>query len=527
MIIMFQGTHNSHNHAVETAAIMAVLSASKFNRKTLLIQMTDTHTSVAEEFLVGKKKAESLIQMEVLRLEDKGIDALVRRTKTAKLVKDHFDSISEPLLKDENMLDSVSVTKKEDFELNLSIKDVSKIIKESKSVYDNIFLILNGKNTAIMQEILELADVCVTCFAQIPTKEEFNAIPLSTYQEEQPGRIKKSQRMLKVVTNYDPGSIYNAMFMKKKLGEKKIYLIPFNSGYRDACLSGTLLTFMLQNINDNPEDSNYLFIKHLNELMKGIMDKEKWDEESPEVIPLISPTENNGEALSVIRDNDFIITETTKKKGLFGKSIKTMQINFIEESEKYVDADVNEDFESTGLSKKEQRLKEKALKRQEKLNQKSQKKIERQKKIEKTFLGSSLETQNEQLNDENFEQPNDEGDSWDCPRCNIKNSGKFCNQCGTKKPEPNPVVITSQKEVPFSWICPECGEENTGKFCAECGCKIPRQLLDSLWRCVECGYDQNRGDTCLNCGKPKTWICPKCGKLNTGKFCGECGTRNR
>ena len=49
-----------------------------------------------------------------------------------------------------------------------------------------------------------------------------------------------------------------------------------------------------------------------------------------------------------------------------------------------------------------------------------------------------------------------------------------------------------------SWTCPKCGTVNTGNFCGNCGEKKP----DS--------------------GK---WICPKCGKENEGNFCGQCGEK--
>ena len=42
---------------------------------------------------------------------------------------------------------------------------------------------------------------------------------------------------------------------------------------------------------------------------------------------------------------------------------------------------------------------------------------------------------------------------WQCS-CGNKNSGKFCTECGTKKPE--------------DWVC-TCGSRNKGKFCTECG----------------------------------------------------------
>ena len=52
---------------------------------------------------------------------------------------------------------------------------------------------------------------------------------------------------------------------------------------------------------------------------------------------------------------------------------------------------------------------------------------------------------------------------WICS-CGAKNSGKFCTECGTKKPE---------EPVKMQWFCPECGTKNEGKFCIECGTKKP------------------------------------------------------
>ena len=76
---------------------------------------------------------------------------------------------------------------------------------------------------------------------------------------------------------------------------------------------------------------------------------------------------------------------------------------------------------------------------------------------------------------------------WTCA-CGQVNQGKFCSECGAKKPEPA-----------MGWTC-ACGAVNTGKFCSECGAKKPEE---ATWFCTECGH-KNSG---------------------TGKFCPECGAK--
>ena len=47
---------------------------------------------------------------------------------------------------------------------------------------------------------------------------------------------------------------------------------------------------------------------------------------------------------------------------------------------------------------------------------------------------------------------------WKCA-CGAVNTGKFCSECGAKKPEEG-------------WKC-ACGADNTGNFCTNCGAKKP------------------------------------------------------
>ena len=110
-------------------------------------------------------------------------------------------------------------------------------------------------------------------------------------------------------------------------------------------------------------------------------------------------------------------------------------------------------------------------------------------------------------------------DGWTCA-CGATATGKFCPECGAKKPEPKPAAA--------GWTC-ACGATATGKFCPECGAKKPEEPAG--WTC-SCGA-VNKGKFCPECGAKKPagvpqYKCDKCGwepekGVKPPKFCPECG----
>lgn len=102
-----------------------------------------------------------------------------------------------------------------------------------------------------------------------------------------------------------------------------------------------------------------------------------------------------------------------------------------------------------------------------------------------SMFGAMSETNRREM--EREDKARAEG-GWTCACGKAGNAGKFCSECGAKKPEAS-----------GAWTC-SCGKAgNTGKFCSECGAKKP-ETSSVGWYCTNCGTKNTVGKFCSNCG---------------------------
>ena len=64
------------------------------------------------------------------------------------------------------------------------------------------------------------------------------------------------------------------------------------------------------------------------------------------------------------------------------------------------------------------------------------------------------------------------------------------------------LMLTLTLSTAFAWSCPICGNEMDGKFCTECGAKKPAGVPQ--YKCDKCGWEPEKGV------KPPKF-CPECG----------------
>ncbi len=77
--------------------------------------------------------------------------------------------------------------------------------------------------------------------------------------------------------------------------------------------------------------------------------------------------------------------------------------------------------------------------------------------------------------------------------------GAEAEQAGDDGAQAEPAEDTGSEAA--AWICPDCGQENTGNFCSNCGSPKPEE--NGAWTCPECGQEGNEGNFCSNCGAAK------------------------
>jgi hypothetical protein len=141
----------------------------------------------------------------------------------------------------------------------------------------------------------------------------------------------------------------------------------------------------------------------------------------------------------------------------------------------------------------------------------------------------------------------DTSKDWTCAQCHfVVWGGKPCRKCGARPPGSvgEVAAASSSASVAVAWRCMQCGFDNSkGDHCEMCRTKR------GYWRCGTCEFDVFANKrACFKCGTKRpidgeravaadassvlgsaavvAWKCPNCdaGQPEANKFCAACGS---
>ncbi len=317
MVILFKGTDSFDNYAPQALALSAGLSAVKYLRKTLVIQLTAKDP--VEQYVNGKKIREQSLGNENYLFEDTGMDSLTRRAGITEFNESHFANAVLPVVSSENLFDILKVSKKVEADIEREIvkdpQSIGTIIKSAKKIYDNIFVLCNAKAPDVIKAVIPYADKSVTCISQGKKQEIISPACMENYF---------------LITEYDYKSIFSAHHMMKTYDLKKIFTMPYNVDFKDSCINENMIQFILSNTSPDKNDYSYHLIDEMSRLTRTLINDEESEENEYQF------TKNTFKRYAkkpVFLDGDNVRVEVRKKR-LFKKEKSFVHVSMKEKFSK-------------------------------------------------------------------------------------------------------------------------------------------------------------------------------------------------
>lgn len=349
MVILFKGTDKSKNYAPQALALSAGLSATKFLKKTLVLQITTKYP--VENYVLGKRINDQSIDTGTYFFEDSGMDSLTRRVGVTAFNSDHFANAVLPAVSSENLFDILEVSKKVESDVEREIIQdptvIGTIIKSAKKIYDNIFVLANGKAPEVISAILPYMDKSVTCVSQ-GVKEEISA--------------PACEKNFFLVTDYDYKSTYSIRQMMKVYGNKKTFVMPYNVEFKDYYTDKNMLQYILHNTDPQKSDYSYHLINEMAKLTQILIEEQDFENDEYKITyrtferSIAEPKELTG-------DNAYV--EVTPKKFL-RKEKKEVHVSVDEPFDFENDDDIEIISDKAPLSRKEKKAQKKEAKKEAK-----------------------------------------------------------------------------------------------------------------------------------------------------------------
>ena len=243
-----------------TTVATALMLAIKEHHKMLVTQTHYSDLSLESSFFNPEKNTR-------VDTSDTGIDALDRLLRSGKLRPENIPNYAIPVMK--GRLELLYGTFKNDLDsYSRILETIPSIIDQAKQFYDIVLIDLNkGYTSEEVNRILQQSDLIVLGMNQNME------ILKKMFKDMQTLKILQEKKVIPVLGRYDRYSDYKERNIARKFNYKKrIYTIPYNTQYFDACNKGTASDFFISNVRADISDRNGFFIQEVADLSAAIMD---------------------------------------------------------------------------------------------------------------------------------------------------------------------------------------------------------------------------------------------------------------
>lgn len=316
MIITFVGTTKGNNSAKKAATMAAGLLSLSNNKSVCLMQINYDIVDCAS-YMVGKEMKDSASgSLDAFNTASilKGIDALISKANSMPVLSaDDIYTATENMLNTENRLDVLMASKKENFDSEIRsqarLDSIARVIKsmttstddeiDKISLYDHVVIYVPNSCPRI-GDIITLSDMNVCCIRQ--------------GEREEPLLNEKDNTFL--VTHFDERSIYNAKYIKKAYSKDdpkaRVFVMPHNVYFKDACIAQDLRTWLVKNYNPSMDEENYGFVHAMQNFVDYITDSSAVDEPEPTVKKKKKPEKKKKEKKVVKPETENKSTESNE-----------------------------------------------------------------------------------------------------------------------------------------------------------------------------------------------------------------------
>ena len=288
MITVIRGTRKSQHNILKAAAIIAEISAHVYHRKTLVLQAADNMDDI--EYLINGVEQVKDDDVFGLDLGEKGIDALLLRAEGARVMKNNFDDLVNPTEPEENSLDIAPLSTAgniedeilEKFDAMVNLVKCAAGDDVANAPYDNVIVVVDGRNEELSRKISKIADRVIIVVEQgnpeftpefEDKKKEKKDFDLMTDEERAAIEAKEIinwKKYFLLVNEFEAESTFNRASLKQAYKAKNIYVLPYNVMYSDACRTGNVRRYVLNNIEADKIDNNYPVIEGIKTLLNAL-----------------------------------------------------------------------------------------------------------------------------------------------------------------------------------------------------------------------------------------------------------------